>query len=216
VIGDMKILKNLKRVRDMNSRSQSSIFTSFKSLVTGTLYLATCLSGIALSAAEMADSIVISSSAFEHHGTVPEHYSAYGDNHSIDLAWSNLPVGTVQLALVMDDPVVPMPEPFVHWVAYNIPADANGLPGNLTKDAVVTDVEGLGGMINGLNGLRRAGYFGPRPPADGKLHAYHFRMYALDAALILPQGLNKVEMLEAIDGHVLATGMLMGHYQKED
>jgi Raf kinase inhibitor-like YbhB/YbcL family protein len=164
----------------------------------------------------MEDSIVISSSAFEHHGKLPENYSAYGDNHSIDLACSNLPVGTVQLALVMDDPVVPMPEPFVHWVAYNIPAGANGLPGNLTKDAVVTDVEGLGGMINGLNGLRRAGYFGPRSPADGKLHAYHFRIYALDAALMLPEGLNKVEMLEAIGGDVLARGMLTGHYQKED
>lgn len=200
----------------MNSRNQVSIFTKLKTLVTGSLYLATCLSGIALSAAEMEDTIVISSSAFDHHGTVPEHYSAYGDNHSIDLAWSNLPAGTVQLALVMDDPVVPMPQPFVHWVAYNIPADADGLPGNLTKEAVVTDVEGLDGMINGLNGLRRAGYFGPRPPVDGKLHAYHFRLYALDAALMLPEGLNKVDMLEAIDGHVLATGMLMGHYQKED
>lgn len=200
----------------MNSRSQSSIFTRLKTLVTGSLYLVACVGAMTLHAAEMEDTIVISSSAFEHHGTVPEHYSAYGDNHSIDMAWSNLPAGTVQLALVMDDPVVPMPQPFVHWVAYNIPADANGLPGNLTKEAVVTDVEGLAGMINGLNGLRRAGYFGPRPPADGKLHAYHFRLYALDAALMLPEGLNKVDMLEAIDGHVLATGMLMGHYQKED
>lgn len=200
----------------MNSRSQSSIFTKLKTLVTGSLYLATCLSGMVLSAAEMEDTIVVSSSAFEHHGTVPEHYSAYGDNHSIDLTWSNLPAGTVQLALVMDDPVVPMPQPFVHWVAYNIPADATGLPGNLTKEAVVAGIEGLEGMINGLNGLRRAGYFGPRPPADGKLHAYHFRLYALDAALMLPEGLNKPDMLEAIDGHVLATGMLMGHYQKED
>jgi Raf kinase inhibitor-like YbhB/YbcL family protein len=200
----------------MKLRKQNSVFTRLKAFATGSLTLMTCLSSIGLSAAEMEDTIVVSSSAFEHHGTVPEHYSGYGDNHSIDLAWSNLPEGTVQLALVMDDPVVPMPQPFVHWVAYNIPADATGLPGNLTKDAVVTDVEGLKGMINGLNGLRRAGYFGPRPPADDKLHAYHFRLYALDAALMLQEGLNKAELLEAIEGHVLATGMLMGHYQKED
>ncbi|HAG73706.1 MAG TPA: YbhB/YbcL family Raf kinase inhibitor-like protein [Gammaproteobacteria bacterium] len=200
----------------MNLRNQSAIPTRSRLLVIASLYFATCLTAITLDAAEMEDTIVVSSSAFDHHGTVPEHYSAYGDNESIDLAWSNLPEGTVQLALVADDPVVPMPQPFVHWVAYNIPADAGGLPGNLTKDAVVTDVDGLDGMINGLNGLRRAGYFGPRPPADGKLHAYHFRLYALDAALALPEGLNKEEMLEAIGGHVLATGMLMGHYQKED
>ncbi|MFK7865056.1 MAG: YbhB/YbcL family Raf kinase inhibitor-like protein [Pseudohongiellaceae bacterium] len=167
-------------------------------------------------AAEMEDTITITSTAFEHHGTVPEHYSAYGENHSIDMTWSDLPEGTVELALVMDDPVVPMPEPFVHWVAYNIPADAGGLPGNLSKEALVTDAEGLEGMVNGLNGLRRTGYFGPRPPVDGKLHAYHFRLYALDTKLALAEGLNKAELLEAIDGHVLATGMLMGHYERKE
>jgi phosphatidylethanolamine-binding protein (PEBP) family uncharacterized protein len=70
-------------------------------------------------------------------------------------------------------------------------------------------------MINGVNGTNRAGYFGPRPPVNGHLHAYHFRVYALDAALNLPQGLNKAQLLDAIEGHVLATGMLMGHYERK-
>jgi phosphatidylethanolamine-binding protein (PEBP) family uncharacterized protein len=64
--------------------------------------------------------------------------------------------------------------------------------------------------------LRQSGYFGPRPPVDGKLHAYHFRVYALDAELGLAAGLNKAQLLEAIEGHVLATGMLMGHYERKD
>jgi phosphatidylethanolamine-binding protein (PEBP) family uncharacterized protein len=81
---------------------------------------------------------------------------------------------------------------------------------------MVTGAAGLEGMINGLNGIRQAGYFGPRPPVDGKLHAYHFRIYALDAALNLPEGLNKETLLEAIDGHVLGTGMLMGHYEQKE
>lgn len=200
----------------MKTRGHSLVLNQLQKLVSKALFLTAWFGSAALNAAEMEDTIVISSSAFEHHGTVPEHYSAYGDNHSIDLAWSNLPAGTVELALVADDPIAPMPQPFVHWVAYNIPANAGGLPGNLTKDAVVMGAEGLDGMINGLNGLGRSGYFGPRPPADGKLHAYHFRLYALDAALSLAEGLNKAELLEAIDGHVLGTGMLMGHYQKED
>ena len=80
----------------------------------------------------------------------------------------------------------------------------------------MTGVAGLDGMINGINGIRQAGYFGPRPPIDGKLHAYHFRMYALDANLELATGLNKAQLLEAIEGHVLATGMLMGHYQRTE
>lgn len=166
-------------------------------------------------AADTPETITVSSSAFDNHGTVPDENTAYGDNKSIDLSWSNLPAATVQLALICDDPIVSMEQPFVHWVAYNIPAGAS-LPGGLTKDAEVSGVAGLDGMINGLNGIRQAGYFGPRPPVDGKLHAYHFRVYALDAELGLAAGLNKAQLLEAIDGHVLATGMLMGHYERKD
>jgi Raf kinase inhibitor-like YbhB/YbcL family protein len=166
-------------------------------------------------AAEMEDTINVTSTAFEHHGTVALKYTAYGDNISPQLSWSELPAGTVQLALVMDDPIVPMPQPFVHWVAYNIPASASGLPEQLSKEVQVTDVPELAGMINGLNGVRQVGYFGPRPPVDAKLHAYHFRVYALDTALNLPEGLNKQTLLEAIEGHVLGTGMLMGHYEQK-
>lgn len=170
--------------------------------------------------AQMEDTITVSSSAFDHHGMVPEDNSAYGANQSIDLSWDNLPLGTEQLVLIMDDPKVVelgmMEEPFVHWVAYNIPASASGLPADLTKDAAVTGIEELNGMVNGVNGLRRPGYFGPRPPANGQLHAYHFRIYALDSALDLPEGLGKADLLAAIDGHVLGTGMLMGHYERKE
>jgi len=166
-------------------------------------------------AADMEDTITVTSTAFEMHKMVPLVNSAYGDNVSPQLAWSGLPEGTVQLALILDDPIVDMPMPFVHWVAYNIPAAAGQLPGALSKEPMVTGVAGLEGMINGLNGIRQPGYFGPRPPVDGKLHAYHFRIYALDAALNLPEGLNKETLLEAIDGHVLGTGMLMGHYEQK-
>ena len=85
----------------------------------------------------------------------------------------------------------------------------------MPADAEVS-LAGLEGTINGLNGTRRAGYFGPRPPANGQLHAYHFRVYALDSDLGLETGLNKAQLLEAIDGHVLATGMLMGHYERKE
>ncbi len=183
----------------------------------GVMFAALSLNAIAADAPE---TISVTSSAFDHHGMVPEEYSAYGENKSIDLSWSNLPAGTVQLALICDDPEVVeigmMPAPFVHWVAYNIPANASGLPEDLTKDANVSGVSGLDGMINGLNGTRRPGYFGPRPPVNGHLHAYHFRVYAIDADLGLEAGLNKDELLAAIDGHVLATGMLMGHYERKE
>ena len=165
------------------------------------------------------ETISVTSSAFDHHGMVPESNSAYGENVSIDLTWADLPEGTQQLALICDDPKVVeigmMEQPFVHWVMNNIPASASGLPAGLPSDATL-EMEGLEGAVNGLNGLRRPGYFGPRPPANGQLHAYHFRVYALDDALNLEPGLGKAELLDAMNGHVLATGMLMGHYERKE
>jgi len=165
------------------------------------------------------ETISVTSSAFDHHGMVPESNSAYGENMSIDLTWADLPEGTQELALICDDPKVVeigmMEQPFVHWVMYNIPASASGLPAGLPSDATL-EMEGLEGAVNGLNGLGRPGYFGPRPPANGQLHAYHFRVYALDDALNLEPGLGKAELLDAMNGHVLATGMLMGHYERKE
>ncbi len=174
---------------------------------------------IEVGAQDAPETISVTSSAFDHHGMVPEANSAYGDNVSIDLSWADLPEGTQQLALICDDPIVVeigmMEQPFVHWVMYNIPASASGLPAGLPSDATL-EMNGLEGAVNGLNGLRRPGYFGPRPPANGQLHAYHFRVYALDDALNLEPGLGKAELLDAMEGHVLATGMLMGHYERKE
>ena len=191
-----------------------------KMLISATSALTAMLFSFSIYAQDIPETITVTSSVFEHHGMVPLANSAYGDNTSIDLSWSDLPAGTVQLALVCDDPVVVelgmMPTPFVHWVAYNIPASASGLPAGLPTDAEVSGVAGLDGMVNGANGRSRTGYFGPRPPANGQLHAYHFRVYAIDADLGLEPGLNRDQLLEAIDGHVLATGMLMGHYEHQE
>jgi Raf kinase inhibitor-like YbhB/YbcL family protein len=184
-----------------------TIHTAFKFLM---LMMLPLLSSVSASA-QAPETIVVSSKIFEHNTDIPLRFSAYGANVSPDISWSNLPQGTRQLALILDDPVFGMP-PFVHWVAYNIPVTAMGLPEGLSADAIVTH-PGLEGMINGNNGARRSGYFGPRPPNDGKVHTYNFRIYALDYELKLPDGLNKDSLLEAMEGHILATGLLTGNYK---
>ena len=163
--------------------------------------------------ADAPQTIEITSSAFEHEDIIPHAYSNYGENRSVDISWRNLPAGTVELALICDDPVVGMSQPFVHWVVYNIPATAPGLPAAMPSDPS-PDLPGLGGMTNGLSGVGRPGYFGPRPPFDGLAHEYHFRVYALDTDLNLPEGLNKVQLLDAMEEHILATGVLMGYFQR--
>jgi hypothetical protein len=183
------------------------IRTTISCLLATTLML---LSSVA-AFAEPPETIVLSSQAFAHNTDIPLRFSGYGSNTAPDIAWSNLPPGTQQLALILDDPVFGMP-PFVHWVAYNIPVTATGLPEGLSANAIVAH-PGLEGMINGSNGTRRTGYFGPRPPNNGKVHTYNFRIYALDYALKLPDGLNKEGLLDAMDGHVLATGLLTGNFK---
>jgi len=158
----------------------------------------------------------VTSSAFSNHENVPLKYTAYGDNVSPQIVWGELPQGTEQLALVMDDPVAPTPEPFVHWVVYNIPATAPELPEGLSTEERISEPAALAGTINGVNGLGRTGYFGPRPPADGELHAYHFWVYALDTALDLEPGLGKAELIAAIEDHIIGAGMLMGHYERSE
>lgn len=169
-----------------------------------------------LFAASAQETLEVSSSAFAHNANIPLKYSAYGDNTSPAISWGDLPEGTKQVALILDDPIVAMPQPFVHWVAYNIPASASGLPEGLSTDAKVVDVPQLSGMINGVNGTRRTGYFGPRPPVDGKVHNYNFTVYALDLDQILPQGLNKEGLLKAMEGKILASGTLTGNYQQTE
>lgn len=177
--------------------------------------LLTTIAGAAM-AADSPQPITVSSSAFGNHATVPLEYTAYGDNVSPQITWSDLPEGTRQLALVMDDPIAPTPEPFVHWVVYNIPASADELPEGMSTEPRVEEPQSLAGTVNGVNGTGRAGYFGPRPPADGELHEYHIRVYALDEELELETGLGRDELMEAIDGHIIGNGMLMGHYERTE
>src|SRR5688572_4054476 len=73
-------------------------------------------------------SIQITSNAFGSEQPIPSKYTGDGKDVSPALSWDGVPEGTRELALITDDPDAPRPEPFVHWVIYQIPADAAGLP----------------------------------------------------------------------------------------
>ncbi|MQA89827.1 MAG: YbhB/YbcL family Raf kinase inhibitor-like protein [Gemmatimonas sp.] len=158
--------------------------------------------------------IVLESSAFDAGEPIPLLHSAYGDNVSPALSWSNLPDGALSLALILDDPDAPTPEPFVHWVIYNIPASATGLPEGLPADETLAD-ESVTGATQGPSGLDRPGYFGPRPPA-GPVHNYNFRLYALSSEPNLDGGLSADELREAISDDILGEATLIGTYQASD
>jgi len=144
---------------------------------------------------------------------IPVQFTEDSKNLSPPIQWKDLPKGTRQLALICDDPDAPTAEPFVHWVIYNIPGDAKELPEGLPRDATLKAPKDLVGAMQGKNGWGQAGYHGPAPP-KGKIHHYHFKLYALDTALILNPGLEKKGLLKGIEGHVLAQGEIVVTYQR--
>ncbi|MBI1179011.1 MAG: YbhB/YbcL family Raf kinase inhibitor-like protein [Alphaproteobacteria bacterium] len=156
-----------------------------------------------------ADAISVSSSDLQADRPIPDAYSAYHQNISPSLAW--FPVrGAKAYAVIVDDPDAPSPQPFVHWVAWNIPPEATGLPEGLNQRPGTVPH----GMIEGTNGTGKTGYFGPRPPRGDPPHRYRFKVYALNEPLNIAPGTDKAGLLDAMEGHVLAEGELVATYQK--
>ena len=159
--------------------------------------------------------ITVTSPTLKANETIPKDHTADGRNVSPALMWSGAPAGTRQFALVFDDPdVVFGGQTFVHWVVYNIPGTAKGLPAELPIDAVtLTAPPELAGAIQGLSGFKRPFYRGPAPP-PGKPHHYTFTVYALDAELPLEPGLTRNQLMEAIKGHIIGQGSLVAIYER--
>ena len=143
----------------------------------------------------------ITSNAFANGQSIPVKYSCKGNNISPDLAWKEPPTGTQSFALIVDDPDAPMGT-WVHWVVYNLPANTRSLQENTNSN----------GMSAGKNSSGNMRYDGPCPPSG--THRYYFKLYALDTNLNLSPGATKEQVLNAMQGHVLAQGELMGTFSK--
>ncbi len=157
--------------------------------------------------------LTITSPAFKEGSPIPRKHTGEGEDVSPALEWSNPPQGTRQFALICDDPDAPRRDPWVHWVIYNIPADARGLPEGIEAVAKPKQPAGCAQGKNSWPEGENIGYRGPMPP-PGKPHRYYFKLYALDQPLDAPPGLTKEQLLAKMAGHILAEGQLMGTYQR--
>jgi Raf kinase inhibitor-like YbhB/YbcL family protein len=152
-------------------------------------------------------SIKLTSTAFQLGAAIPKQYTGDGEDRSPPLKWAEPPSGTKSLALICDDPDAPRGT-WVHWVLFNLPSQTCEL------EEWVPTTETLGdGAKQGKNDFGNIGYGGPAPP-KGKSHRYFFTLYALDVAVDLPPGATKAQLMEAMKGHILAEGQLMGNYKR--
>lgn len=143
-------------------------------------------------------------------GEIPRLQSEYGDGISPDISWERVR-GARSYALILEDPDSHSFAPYVHWLAYNIPANVTSLPAGLQEQARLQYPRRL---MQGRNSRGGTGYFGPQPPVGDSPHHYHFQVFALDQELDVPPGAEREEVIAAMGDHVLAAGELVGTYQQ--
>jgi Raf kinase inhibitor-like YbhB/YbcL family protein len=153
----------------------------------------------------------IGSTAFEHGGEIPSLYTCEGKDISPPLSWRGIPDDAKSLALIVDDPDAPDPAApkrvWVHWVIYNLPATATGLPEGVAAQRLAA------GTIVGRNDSHETAWGGPCPPIGR--HRYFFKLYALDALLPSKGPITKKELEALMEGHVLGSAELMGTYERQ-
>jgi len=152
----------------------------------------------------------LTSSAFEHEGNIPRLHTCQGKDVSPPLAWSGVPENAKGLVLIVDDPDAPDPAApkmtWVHWVLYNIPRSATGLPQGVSPNELPE------GTLEGISDFQRTGYGGPCPPIGR--HRYFHKLYALDTVLPNLKKPRKADVEKAMKGHVIEQAVLVGTYQK--
>lgn len=149
----------------------------------------------------------ITSPHFSNNGSLPKKYSCEGDNVNPDLHWGPTPAGTKSYLLIVDDPDAPTPQPWVHWILFNIPADVTELQERV-------DVASLQGAQQGKTSGNKLTYEGACPPRGHGTHHYHFKIYALDTMLALQNGANRPAVEQAMKGHVLAQAEIVATYER--
>ncbi len=195
-----------------DSRTTERDFARYLRLLLMAAALVGCstIGGVQPVFAEEGMKLTIQSGTFTHGGAIPSRYSCEGQDISPPLSWSGVPANARSLVLIVDDPDAPDPKApkmtWVHWVLYNIPAEATALPEDVGPDGLPA------GTGQGVNDWKRTGYGGPCPPVG--THRYFFKLYALDARLEGLKNPTKKQVEAAMQPHVLASTELIGTYIK--
>jgi hypothetical protein len=156
------------------------------------------------------DVLHLASPAFANGARLPERFTADGEGVSPPLFWSDVPEGTACLALIVEDPDAPAPQPLVHAVVWGLPVD-----GDLKEGAIRADGAGdAEGKDVGRNSYLGEGWLPPDPPTGHGPHSYAFQLFALGAGCEIGDNPGRSALLRAMAGHVIAAGLLTGVYSR--
>ncbi len=142
--------------------------------------------------------LVVRSPAFRANESIPQKYTCEGNDINPPLDIDGIPDAVKSLALIVDDPDAPG-RTWLHWTVWNIPVTHQIQEGKIPGE-------------QGLNDFGNCSYGGPCPPIG--THRYFFKVYGLDVVLDLQEGASLQAPKEAMGGHILAYGALIGLYKK--
>ena len=157
--------------------------------------------------------LTLTSPDFEDGGIIPNKFTQAVDMYiSPKLDWTHVPANTASFVLLMHDPDVSIDKKtgdVLHWLAFNIPGTATGLPEAVPPNPTLPDGTTQAKNRGGVNGYR-----GPGAPAVGPYHHYTLELFALDTKLTLGPDASRDDVLAAIQGHILGKGVLVGRFHK--
>ena len=171
-------------------------------------------------AAAAAPAMTLTVSGFPDGGDIPVKFTqaapgvATGEGLSPAISWANAPAGTQSFFLTMHDEDVSRnktTDDQAHWVVWNIPASATGLPEGVPKGPKIA---------NGAFQISATGqmYRGPGAGANGPKHHYMFEIYALDTTIDVQPTADAFEtranVMKAIQGHVLGKAVYGGLFRR--
>ncbi len=164
--------------------------------------------------------MVLTISGWPDGGQIPVKFTQAGEQVSPEMKWTNVPAGTVSFVVNMLDPDVSIQrgvETQPHWIVWNIPGSATGLPEGVKPGGQLPD----GSQQISASGLQ---YRGPGAAASGPLHHYTFEVYALDIKLnvatstntqLVPAALeSRTAVMKAMEGHVLGKAVYVGLFKR--
>jgi Raf kinase inhibitor-like YbhB/YbcL family protein len=160
--------------------------------------------------APMPPDFILTSTAYAEGGTIPAAQSCDGANESPPLSWSAGPAGTMSYAIIFTD----KNNALLHWAIWDIPGSATGLPANVEKMFMPSNVSGA---KQSSYQAATKGYLGPCPMPSGTTHTYEHVVYAIDVASLPSTSMMTTpgQAKTAIDAHYLASSKLSGMYTKQ-
>lgn len=159
------------------------------------------------------ETLRVTSEAFAADGPMPSRFTEDGAKVSPPLHFEAIPDGTRSLVLIVEDADSPTPAPLCHMLAWNIEPEEGGGLHEAALDANAMPPARCGAVF-GKNSFMKTGWLPPDPPTGHGPHRYCFQLFALDVTLALDEGTGRGTLVEALGGHVLGKGMLVGTYER--